>query len=118
MPLPRLEFHSFSEKNFFIIFYQAGSKRPNEPSDVEPTAKRKEPVSISDEQRKRMEENKAKALAKKAARLAEKQRLEEEAKAKEASSADQSNHQTEESMDQSNGHDLANTITPQTEIPV
>ena len=68
-----------------------------------------------------MEENKARALAKKAARLAEKQRLEEEAKAKEvaqASSADQSNHQTEESMDQSDGHDLANTITPQTEIPV
>ena len=68
-----------------------------------------------------MEENKARALAKKAARLAEKQRLEEEAKAKEVaqtSSADQSNHQTEESMDQSDGHGLANTITPQTEIPV
>ena len=68
-----------------------------------------------------MEENKARALAKKAARLAEKQRLEEEAKAKEvaqASSADSSNHQPEESMDQSGGHDLANTITPQTEIPV
>ena len=63
-----------------------------------------------------MEDNKARALAKKAARLAEKQRLEEEAK--EASSANQSNHQTEESMDQSDGHDLANTITPQTEIQV
>jgi len=79
-------------------------------------AKRKEPVSISDEQRKRMEENKARALAKKAARLAEKQRLEEEAKAKEASTTDQSHG---ESMDQSEGH-LDNTITPQvtSEIPV
>lgn len=56
---------------------KAGSKRSNEPSELEPIAKRKDPVSISDEQRKRMEENKAKALAKKAARLAEKQRLEE-----------------------------------------
>ena len=99
--------------------FQAGSKRPNEPSEVEPVAKRKEPVSISDEQRKRMEENKARALAKKAARLAEKQRLEEEAKAKDASPTDQSNQ--EESMDQSEGANLlANTITPQVanEIPV
>merc|ERR1712168_845776 len=72
---------------------KAGSKRPNEPSEVEPVAKRKEPVSISDEQRKRMEENKARALAKKAARLAEKQRLEEEAKAKDASATDQSNQE-------------------------
>ena len=64
-----------------------------------------------------MEENKAKALAKKAARLAEKQRLEEEAK--NASTIDQSNQ--EESMDQSEGANLlANTITPQVtnEIPV
>jgi len=99
---------------------KAGSKRPNEPSEVEPVAKRKEPVSISDEQRKRMEENKARALAKKAARLAEKQRLEEEeAKAKETSATDQSNQ--EESMDQSEGANLlANAITPQVtnEIPV
>ena len=82
-------------------------------------AKRKEPVSISDEQRKRMKENKARALAKKAARLAEKQRLEEEAKAKDASATDQSNQ--EESMDQSEGANLlANTISPQVtnEIPV
>jgi len=66
-----------------------------------------------------MEENKARALAKKAARLAEKQRLEEEAKAKDASPTDQSNQ--EESMDQSEGANLlANTITPQVanEIPV
>lgn len=66
-----------------------------------------------------MEENKARALAKKAARLAEKQRLEEEAKAKETSSTDQSNQ--EESMDQSEGANLlANAITPQVtnEIPV
>ena len=66
-----------------------------------------------------MEENKARALAKKAARLAEKQRLEEETKAKEASSTDQSNQ--EESMDQSEGANLlANAITPQVtnEIPV
>ena len=64
-----------------------------------------------------MEENKAKALAKKAARLAEKQRLEEEAK--NASTIDQSNQ--EETMDQSEGANLlANTITPQVtnEIPV
>ena len=64
-----------------------------------------------------MEENKARALAKKAARLAEKQRLEEEAK--NASTIDQSNQ--EESMDQSEGANLlANTITPQVtnEIPV
>ena len=64
-----------------------------------------------------MEENKARALAKKAARLAEKQRLEEEAK--NASTIDQSNH--EETMDQSEGANLlANTITPQVknEIPV
>ena len=64
-----------------------------------------------------MEENKAKALAKKAARLAEKQRLEEEAK--NASTIDQSNQ--EETMDQSEGVNLlANTITPQVtnEIPV
>ena len=64
-----------------------------------------------------MEENKARALAKKAARLAEKQRLEEEAK--NASTTDQSNQ--EESMDQSEGANLlANTITPQVtnEIPV
>ena len=66
-----------------------------------------------------MEENKARALAKKAARLAEKQRLEEETKAKETSSTDQSNQ--EESMDQSEGANLlANAITPQVtnEIPV
>ena len=66
-----------------------------------------------------MEENKARALAKKAARLAEKQRLEQEAKAKDASPTDQSNQ--EESMDQSEGANLlANTITPQVanEIPV
>ena len=66
-----------------------------------------------------MEENKARALAKKAARLAEKQRLEEEAKAKDASPTDQSNQ--EESMDQSEGANLlANTISPQVtnEIPV
>ena len=66
-----------------------------------------------------MEENKARALAKKAARLAEKQRLEEETKAKEASSTDQSNQ--EESMDQPEGANLlANAITPQVtnEIPV
>ena len=64
-----------------------------------------------------MEENKARALAKKAARLAEKQRLEEEAK--NASTIDQSNQ--EETMDQSEGANLlANTITPQVtnEIPV
>ena len=63
-----------------------------------------------------MEENKARALAKKAARLAEKQRLEE---AKNASTIDQSNQ--EETMDQSEGANLlANTITPQVtnEIPV
>ena len=109
-----LIFHVSCQKIF-----QAGSKRPNEPSEVEPVAKRKEPVSISDEQRKRMEENKARALAKKAARLAEKQRLEEEAKAKDASATDQSNQ--EESMDQSEGANLlANTISPQVtnEIPV
>lgn len=96
---------------------KAGSKRPNEPSEIEPVAKRKEPVSITDEQRKRMEENKAKALAKKAARLAEKQRLEDEAKAKDVSSIDQSTQ--EESMDQSEGP-LASTIAPQVknEIPV
>lgn len=95
---------------------KAGSKRPNEPSEIEPVAKRKEPVSITDEQRKRMEENKAKALAKKAARLAEKQRMEEEAKAKDVSSIDQSTQ--EESMDQSEGL-LASTIAPVTnEIPV
>ena len=66
-----------------------------------------------------MEENKARALAKKAARLAEKQRLEQEAKAKDASLTDQSNQ--EESMDQSEGANLlANTISPQVtnEIPV
>ena len=66
-----------------------------------------------------MEENKARALAKKAARLAEKQRLEEEAKAKDASPTNQSNQ--EESMDQSEGANLlANTISPQVtnEIPV
>ena len=66
-----------------------------------------------------MEENKARALAKKAARLAEKQRLEEEAKAKDASPTDQSNQ--EESMDQSEGANLlADTISPQVtnEIPV
>ena len=67
-----------------------------------------------------MEENKARALAKKAARLAEKQRLEEEeAKAKETSATNQSNQ--EESMDQSEGANLlANAITPQVtnEIPV
>ena len=64
-----------------------------------------------------MEENKARALAKKAARLAEKQRLEEEAK--NASTTDQSNQG--DSMDQSEGANLlANTITPQVtnEIPV
>ena len=64
-----------------------------------------------------MEENKARALAKKAARLAEKQRLEEEAK--NASTTVRSNQ--EETMDQSEGAKLlANTITPQVtnEIPV
>lgn len=108
------------EDPFYDPFYdavKAGSKRPNEPSEIEPVAKRKEPVSITDEQRKRMEENKAKALAKKAARLAEKQRLEDEAKAKDVSSIDQSTQ--EESMDQSEGP-LASTIAPQVtnEIPV
>lgn len=93
---------------------KAGSKRSNEPSELEPVAKRKEPVSISDEQRTRMEENKARALAKKAARLAEKKRLEEEAQRQ---ATTESVDQYEEAMEQSVNPSDGIAVPTSNEIP-